>query len=308
MSEKENKSSQDTALVVQSNQNQLQTSELNHLERLSEHFANSGLYGIGKQAASQCLIKMLAGKAWGIDPFNAVAQIHIIQGKPTLSAHLMAAIIKKSKKYNYKVVTHNKEVCLIHFFENNEFVGESEFSIKDAEQAKLTGDKKLYGLYPKNMLWSRAMSNGAKWYCAELFGGSVYDTEEIGQDNNNQNSDYIDTEVEEIKEDKESGAKKESFITSINKMNQVLAELGESFIEENLSQLNLSQLKLSVDQKSSRMKELLINQLMKGLPEDQGLINTLNKESVMNLYKMYRELPKTKSSDNQVIDAQVETE
>jgi len=297
---------QDTALAVQSNQNQLQTNELNHLERLSEHFANSGLYGIGKQAASQCLIKMLAGKAWGIDPFNAVAQIHIIQGKPTLSAHLMAAIIKKSKKYNYKVVTHNKEVCLIHFFENNEFVGESEFSIKDAEQAKLTGDKKLYGLYPKNMLWSRAMSNGAKWYCAELFGGSVYDTEEMGQDNSSQNNDYIDTEVEEIKEDKDS-AKKENFITSINKMNQVLIELGEPFIEENLNQLNLSQLKLSVDKISYRMKVLLISRLVEGLPHDQDLVNSLTSKSVVELYKMWQNLPKAKTGNTeQVIDAQVE--
>ena len=33
--------------------------------------------------------------------------------------------------------------------------------------------------YPRNMLFSRAISNGAKWYCPDLFGGPVYTPDEM---------------------------------------------------------------------------------------------------------------------------------
>jgi hypothetical protein len=53
----------------------------------------------------------------------------------------------------------------------------SEFTIQDA---KMAGTKNL-NKFPKNMLFARAISNGAKWFAAGIFGGSpVYTPEELG--------------------------------------------------------------------------------------------------------------------------------
>jgi hypothetical protein len=49
----------------------------------------------------------------------------------------------------------------------------------DAKAANLKGEN--WTNYPRNMLFARAVSNGAKWFCPDLFGGApVYTPEELG--------------------------------------------------------------------------------------------------------------------------------
>jgi len=93
-------------------QTQLQTAQpqclsLSDVFSLGEVFAQSGLFADTKQAA-QCIVKILAGKELGVGAFFAMKDIYIIKGKLSLSAHLMANLIKRSKKYNYKVVKLDK--------------------------------------------------------------------------------------------------------------------------------------------------------------------------------------------------------
>ena len=57
-------------------------------------------------------------------------------------------------------------------------IGTSAFSIDDAKKAGLAGDN--WRKYPRNMLFARAMSNGVKWYCPNVFGGPVYSPDELG--------------------------------------------------------------------------------------------------------------------------------
>ncbi len=116
--------------------------------------------------------------------------IHIIQGKATLGAGLMAAQVKGSGKYDYKVTEHNDKVCSIDFYQGKEKIGTSRFSIEDADKikvwsvksqtwVKLTDNNPQYKSYPANMLFARAMSNGAKWYTPDVFNGPVYTPEEL---------------------------------------------------------------------------------------------------------------------------------
>lgn len=105
-----------------------------------------------------------------------VTGIYIVKGKPSLSANLMAAAVKRSGKYNYRVLEHSKEVCRIAFFEGGEQIGISEFSRADADKAGTQNMDK----FAKNMLFARAMSNGVKWYCPDIFLGPVYTPEELG--------------------------------------------------------------------------------------------------------------------------------
>ena len=129
---------------------------------------------------NQAIVKVLAGRELGIGPIASMTGVYIVKGKPSLGANLIAACVKRSGRYNYRVVEHTDKVCRIKFFElfdgKFEEVGESVFTIEDARKA---GTQNL-DKYPRNMLFARAMSNGAKWYCADVFAGGVYTPDELG--------------------------------------------------------------------------------------------------------------------------------
>ena len=149
---------------------------LNELMSISKAFAESGMFADTRQAA-QAIVKVQAGQEMGISPFAAMSGIHIIQGKPTVGAGIIASCIKRSGKYNYKVKELTETNCAIDFYEGEENIGTSIFSIADAKKA---GTKNL-DKFPKNMLFARAISNGVKFYCPDVFNGPVYVPEEMEQ-------------------------------------------------------------------------------------------------------------------------------
>lgn len=142
-------------------------------------FAESGMFENVKSQA-QAVVRILAGQEIGIPPFAAISGIHIIKGKPSMGAGLMASRVKGSGKYDYKVKEHTEKICVIEFFqkyEKWESIGVSSFSIEDAKKAQTQNLDK----FPRNMLFARAISNGIKWYTPDIFAGPVYVPEEMTQ-------------------------------------------------------------------------------------------------------------------------------
>jgi hypothetical protein len=127
------------------------------------------------KSVAQAMVKISAGQEIGIPPFAAMTGIHIIQGKPTIGAGLIASRLKGSGKYDYRVVEASEKVCSIDFFQGNTKIGNSTFTIEDARKALTKNIDK----FPKNMLFARAISNGVKWYCPDIFSGPVYVPEEM---------------------------------------------------------------------------------------------------------------------------------
>jgi hypothetical protein len=119
--------------------------------------------------------------------------VNIIKGKVTLSANLIASAIKRSGRYNYRVVTLTDDACRIDFYEAGERIGTSEFSTADAKAAGLAGDN--WRKFPRNMLFARAISNGAKWYCPDLSGGPLYTPDELGAQVDGETGEVIDAPV-----------------------------------------------------------------------------------------------------------------
>ena len=89
----------------------------------------------------------------------------------------LAAKVSESKKYRFRVAEHTRELCRIVFYEKVESgweeIGASGYAIQDAKDAGLT-DNATWKKHPRNMLYARAMSNGVKWYCPDLFGCAIY--------------------------------------------------------------------------------------------------------------------------------------
>ncbi len=86
-------------------------------------------------------VKILAGRELGIPPMAALRGIHVIQGKTEIGAGLLAAMIKQSGKYDYRVVSSTDKECALSWFEHGDLAGASSFTIADAERAGLISSR-----------------------------------------------------------------------------------------------------------------------------------------------------------------------
>lgn len=148
---------------------------------LGEVFAESGMFPDIKTQA-QAVVKIMAGKELGLSAFESMASIYIVNGKLALTSKAMASLVKRSKKYDYTVDELNETECKISFYKTIEGqedrpLGQSIFTFKDAAKAGLV-NKDVWKNYPKNMLFARALSNGARFYCPDAISG-YYATEEL---------------------------------------------------------------------------------------------------------------------------------
>jgi hypothetical protein len=151
------------------------------LAQLGQAFAASGYFADARDAA-QAIVKIAAGRELGFGAFASMTGIIIQKGKLSLGAHLMAAAVRRSERYDYIVVEHTEQKCAIEFTRDGTVVGTSTFTMDDAARAGLLRADSVWKHYPRNMLYSRAMSNGCKWYCPDVFNGPVYTPDELGLD------------------------------------------------------------------------------------------------------------------------------
>ena len=144
---------------------------------------DSGYFKDTREQA-QAIVKVLAGREYGMGPFAAMTGIHVVEGKPTLSAHLMAQGIKRSGRYDYRVLEHDSTRCTIAFYElangKREEIGRSTYTVEDAARADLAR-KTNHQRYPRAMLFARALSEGYRTHCPDALGacGPTYVEGEI---------------------------------------------------------------------------------------------------------------------------------
>jgi hypothetical protein len=150
-----------------------------NLGDVATHFVKSGYFQDASDV-SKAIVKIMAGREFGFGPFSSMTNIYIIQGRPSLGANLMASAVKRHPQYDYRVRKMNDAACEIEYFQRNgdkwDSLGISSFTLDDARKA---GTKNL-DKFPRNMLFARAMSNGVRWYCPDVFGTAVYTPEEMG--------------------------------------------------------------------------------------------------------------------------------
>ena len=128
---------------------------------------------------AKAAVRILAGRECGIGPIASVMGIRIQAGRVSMDAALMAGVIDRSTVYRYDILQIDNDGCKIAFWKADKQAGESSFTAADAKQAGLAGKDTWRG-YPRNMMFARALANGARWYCPGLFNGAVYTHEELG--------------------------------------------------------------------------------------------------------------------------------
>lgn len=172
--------------------------EFETTKEIAEVLVKSGFFKDVRDVA-QGIAKILAGRELGFAPIASLNGIYLQQGRISYTANLMAAAIKRSGRYNYRVLSLDEKGCELEVYEYGKAVGKSSFTLNDAAKANLTTgpNKHNYAAYPRNMFFARAISNVAKWHCADIFGGvTPYLPEELGAVVDGESGEVVDTPSE----------------------------------------------------------------------------------------------------------------
>jgi hypothetical protein len=141
---------------------------------------SSGMIPKSIRTPEAAIAIMIKGREIGIQPMHAFSHIHIVEGKPTMSAELMMTMILKNVP-NAKIefLEVSGEACRIRA--SRPATGSFEFSFtrEDATKAQLMG-KDNWKKYTRAMLRSRVVSEMARSMFPDALSGISYTPEELG--------------------------------------------------------------------------------------------------------------------------------
>lgn len=144
---------------------------------LARTLVDSGFLPRAIQKPAQALAVILAGQELGLPPMQALRMIHIVEGKPTLSAELMLSLFKRRGGQAKWVESTDQKAELWLRHPNGDEHTET-FTWTEAQRAGVTG-KDNWRKYPKAMLKARCISAGIR-ALGEADG--FYQPEELGGD------------------------------------------------------------------------------------------------------------------------------
>jgi hypothetical protein len=136
-------------------------SEMLELAQVSEMLVRSSFCGVKR--AEDALWIVATGHSLGIDPVTSLRGIHVISGKPVLSADLMAAVAMRHPACEYlRVAEMTNERCVVHVKRRGwpEHTAVT-FSVEDAKAAGLLGNA-TWKKYPSDMCKARAIARAAR--------------------------------------------------------------------------------------------------------------------------------------------------
>jgi hypothetical protein len=124
------------------------------------------------------LLAVEYGRSLGLDPITAINMTHVVQGKPTASAQLVNALVRRAGHRLQVRGDHQTATCRI-IRNDDPFVFEVTWTIDRAKAAGLLSNP-TWKSYPQAMLKARAITECARDACPEVLAGISYTAEEIG--------------------------------------------------------------------------------------------------------------------------------
>lgn len=125
------------------------------------------------------MLVMLTGRELGIGPVQAISKIHVIDGKPSMSAELMLALVLRNGHEATIERTDNEACVIVARRRGAERSTTFSFTIQDARDAGLAV-KDVWKKYPANMLWARCVSKMCRMVFPDVMMGVSYVPEEMG--------------------------------------------------------------------------------------------------------------------------------
>jgi len=151
---------------------------LAELQELGKVFYESGMFPDIRSAA-QAIVKIQAGSELGFSPIYSMAKIYIVKGRVMVGAEALGAMVKRSGRYDYRVVKLTDTDCELMFTDNGQDAYLSRFTIEDAKRADLVQPGSGWHKWPRAMLMSKALSQGVRIVCPHMISGA-YVPEDFG--------------------------------------------------------------------------------------------------------------------------------
>jgi hypothetical protein len=176
-----------------------------HMQRIAYDLAGSNLVKAALRGKpDDVLLVLLYGRDLGLSPTTALAKIHVIEGLPSLSAEMQAALIRRAgHRLDGTIVRDDKqrpvaaEVSGVRA-DSGEAMS-ADFTISDAVAAGLCtiddelpngvrarsnngGKPKPWEAHTSDMLWARAVSRLARRLFPDVLSGVTYTPEELAPD------------------------------------------------------------------------------------------------------------------------------
>ena len=151
--------------------------DLTSAEKLAEHIASSRLFGITEP--SKALVILATGYELGLSPMQSLRAIHVIEGKPSISADGLAAIVKRSPVCEYfREIETTDQQSTWETKRVGEPVARYTFTLAEARKAGLCKPNGNWDKYPTRMLRARAKAFLARDIYPDVLIG-LYSTEEM---------------------------------------------------------------------------------------------------------------------------------
>lgn len=165
--------------IVKADAGSLELGEWQALRESAKAVVTSGFLPKAINTPEKAITLMLAGRELGLGPMQAIRSLHIIDGKPVMSADLMAGLVhKKLPGALLRVVESTNERCEVDAARQGQEPTRYVFSIDDAKAAQLL-NKDNWKKYPRAMLRARCLSEAVRATFPDVMLG-VYDPDELG--------------------------------------------------------------------------------------------------------------------------------
>ena len=171
---------------------------LGDLWRVCQRVIGTGFLPDSIRSPEQAFAIALKGRELGIPPMMAFAGLYIIKGKVELTASMMSAMLRRG---GVKIEEVQVDASMAHLrFDRDGEKAEVCFTMEDAKRANLVNQ--TWNKYPRQMLYARALSEGARRIGPDLVSGAYVSGEismEVGGNGNG-----IKIEAEFVEETPES--------------------------------------------------------------------------------------------------------
>jgi hypothetical protein len=153
----------------------------------AQELANSGLLPAAfRRQPANVLFAIEYGEMLGLAPMAAITGIHVIEGKPSASAGLISALVRRAGHKLRVTGDARSATCQIVRCDDPDYTFSVTWTLRKngdgnpcAEDAKLLA-KEVWQKYAASMLKSRAITQCARDACEEALFGLHYTPEELG--------------------------------------------------------------------------------------------------------------------------------
>jgi hypothetical protein len=167
--------------------------------RMAEVLAGSSLLPTHlRHQPANVLIILQGAQALDVPAFWALQSMHVIEGKLSMAAELMRALVVRAG-HRFKIVERSRTRAVVEIHRNDrDEPYRFEFTWQDAIDGELAG-KKNWKKFPKAMLLARATTGAVRDECADVLFGVVYSPDELGAVTDDEgNPEYVEGSIVQV--------------------------------------------------------------------------------------------------------------